>query len=49
LQVTHTKVSAGETLSQRLKNLPYSTDKIGQGFVIHISSGIRESKIKGTK
>jgi hypothetical protein len=38
----HTKqkstMSEGEKFWERLKKLPYSTDKIGQGFVIHISN-----------
>jgi hypothetical protein len=38
------KMSAGEKLSERLKNLPYSTDRIGQGFVIHKSNPIRDEK-----
>ena len=37
-------ISEEKTLSQRLKNLPYSTDRIGQGFVIHISNPIRDEK-----
>ncbi len=39
-------MSAGEKLSERLKNLPYSTDKIGQGFVIHIPQPQRDDKKK---
>ena len=35
-----------ETLSQRLKNLPYSTDRIGQGFVIHFPQPKRDEKNK---
>ena len=31
-----------ETLSQKLKNLPYSTDRIGQGFVIHLPQPKRD-------
>jgi len=33
-----------ETLSQRLKNLPYSTDRIGKGFVMHLPQPKRETK-----
>jgi len=33
-----------ETLSQKLKNLPYSTDRVGQGFVIHLSQPKRDEK-----
>lgn len=36
--------SAEEKLSQRFKNLPYSTDKIGQVFVIHIPQTQRDHK-----
>ena len=35
-----------ETLSQTLKNLPYSTDRIGQGFVVHLSQPKRDEKNK---
>jgi hypothetical protein len=35
-----------ETLSQILKNLPYSTDRIGQGFVIHLPQPKRDEKNK---
>ena len=37
-------MSAGEKFWERLKNLPYSTDKIGQGFVIHIPQPHRDDK-----
>ena len=37
-------MSEEKTLSQRLKKKGYSTDKIGQGFVIHISNPIRDEK-----
>ncbi len=37
-------ISAGEKFSEELKNLPYSTDKIGQGFVIHIPQPQRDDK-----
>lgn len=33
-----------KTLSQRLKRKGYSTDKIGQGFVIHIPQPQRDDK-----
>ena len=35
-----------ETLSQTLKNLPYSTDRVGQGFVIHLPQPKRDEKNK---
>lgn len=35
-EVNNSGQSAGEKLWEELQNLPYSTDRIGQGFVIHI-------------
>jgi hypothetical protein len=37
-------MSEEKTLSQRLKKKGYSTDKIGQGFVIHIPQPQRGDK-----
>jgi len=37
-------MSAGEKFWEELQNVPYSTDKIGQGFVIHIPNPIRDEK-----
>jgi hypothetical protein len=37
-------MSEEKTLSQRLKRKGYSTDKIGQGFVIHIPQPQRNDK-----
>jgi hypothetical protein len=37
-------ISEEKTLSQRLKEKGYSTEKIGQGFVIHIPQPQRDDK-----
>ena len=39
-------MSEEKTLTQRLKKKGYSTDKIGQGFVIHIPQPQRDDKKK---
>jgi hypothetical protein len=43
-EVNNSRQSAGEKLWEELKNLPYSTDRIGQGFVIHIPQPQRDEK-----
>ena len=45
LSTNTTKMTAGEIFWLDLEKRGYSTDKIGQGFVIYISLGIREPKI----
>ena len=38
-----------KTLSQRIKEMGYSTDRIGQGFVMHLPQPKREEKSKINK
>jgi len=37
-------MSEGEKFWEELQNLPYSTDRVGQGFVIHLPQPKRDEK-----